>query len=139
MPNVENHHQGMGTYSTVSDTQANAASNIDPANTVQTGQVVDSAATPAVQDPLSALVSGIGGIVLFPGRVIVQQFAGAGGDPLDMSHLPVTILLSAAAWYGLYWYFFARKDGGGGFATRKKRRVVRRHTASASSADEGDE
>lgn len=59
--------------------------------------------TPA--SPVSNLAQGIGGILLFPGRMIVQQFVGT-GDPLDTSHLPITVLLSAAVWYGAYWYFF---------------------------------
>lgn len=53
------------------------------------------------------LASGIGQILLFPGKTIVSQFVGA-GDPLDTSHLPITVLLSAAAWYAAYWWFFQR-------------------------------
>ena len=59
--------------------------------------------------PVSNLAQGIGGILLFPGRMLVQQFVGA-GDPLDTSHLPITVLLSAAIWYGTYWYFFKRTE-----------------------------
>jgi hypothetical protein len=82
-------------------------------NPVPTPAQVDASdAPPVVADtpsPIASLASGIGSIVLFPGRLVVQQFAGT-GDPLDMSHLPVTILLSLGAWYGLYWYL--TKPGG---------------------------
>lgn len=57
--------------------------------------------------PALNLASGVGQILLFPGKTIVSQFVGT-GDPLDTSHLPITVLLSAAAWCGLYWYFFQR-------------------------------
>ena len=57
--------------------------------------------------PVANLAQGVGGILLFPGRMIVQQFVGT-GDPLDTSHLPITVLLSAAIWYGAYWYLFER-------------------------------
>ena len=88
------------------ETSSGPGSNIDPANTVENGTVVDASASPvAAPSPVSSLASGIGGVLLFPGQMIVQQFMGtSGGDPLDMSHLPITILLSAGAWYGLYWY-----------------------------------
>ncbi len=59
--------------------------------------------------PTLNLASGVGQILLFPGKTIVSQFVGT-GDPLDTSHLPITVLLSAAAWYGLYWYFFQRNS-----------------------------
>lgn len=57
--------------------------------------------------PTMNLASGVGQILLFPGKTIVSQFVGV-GDPLDTSHLPITILLSAAAWYAAYWWFFQR-------------------------------
>ena len=57
--------------------------------------------------PTINLASGIGQILLFPGKTIVSQFVGT-GDPLDTSHLPITVLLSAAAWYAAYWWFFQR-------------------------------
>ncbi len=57
--------------------------------------------------PTINLASGVGQILLFPGKTIVSQFVGT-GDPLDASHLPITVLLSAAAWYAAYWWFFQR-------------------------------
>jgi hypothetical protein len=65
------------------------------------------AAPAAAAPPTTMLASGVGQILLFPGKTIVSQFVGA-GDPLDASHLPITVLLSAAAWYAAYWYFFQR-------------------------------
>lgn len=62
---------------------------------------------PSGASATSNLASGIGGILLFPGKTIVSQFVGS-GDPLDTSHLPITVLVSAAAWYALYYYFFGR-------------------------------
>jgi hypothetical protein len=112
MPSV-GYEGGLGTYSTTASTQATPDSQYNSATTVQTGAVVDQGALPpsvSASSPVASLASGIGGIVLFPGRVLVQQFIGVGGDPTDMSHLPVTVLLSAAAWYGLYWWL--TKPGG---------------------------
>jgi hypothetical protein len=58
--------------------------------------------------PVQGLLSGVGGILLFPGQVIVKQFVGE-GDPLDTSHLPITVLISAAAWYAAYYFLFQHK------------------------------
>lgn len=107
MPSVDNNLRspGMGTYTNPSSTSSAPDPGINPASTIATGQVPDVQMVPVdnASSPVSNLVSGIGGVLLFPGRVLVQSFVGA-GDPLDMSHLPVTILLSLGAWYGLYWY-----------------------------------
>ena len=89
-----------GLGAALGDTTASAPSG------TQAGGANAPAGTPA--SPASGLASGIGSILLFPGRIIVSQFAGTSGDALDSSHLPITILLSAAAWYGAYWYFFVR-------------------------------
>lgn len=102
MPSVN----GVGSYTDASATSAVPDSTYNPATTVATGDVVDQT-PPTGTSPVASLASGIGGVLLFPGRVIVQQFTT---DPMDMSHLPVTILLSLGAWYGLYWYL--SKPGG---------------------------
>lgn len=104
MPSVG--YDGMGTYTTA--TATNAPSD-QPQVAINTGVPVDQA-PPMPVSPVQSLASGIGGILLFPGRILVQQFIGPTGDPMDMSHLPVTVLLSAAAWYGAYWYLFERSS-----------------------------
>lgn len=57
--------------------------------------------------PVNSLANGVGSILLFPGTTIVSQFVGT-GDPLDASHLPITVIISAAAWYAL-WHFFVKE------------------------------
>lgn len=103
MPSVN----GVGSYVDTGATNAVPDSKYSPQTTVATGEVVQPIEAPS---PVSSLAGGIGSVLLFPGRLLVQQFVGPGGDPLDMSHMPVTILLSLGAWYGLYWYL--TKPGG---------------------------
>ncbi len=91
---------GIGMGSTTTSTTDPLQAQAPPDTNVST--------TPGAQPaPTLNLASGVGQILLFPGKTIVSQFVGT-GDPLDTSHLPITVLLSAAAWYGLYWYFFQR-------------------------------
>jgi hypothetical protein len=52
----------------------------------------------AAPSPLSNFAGGVGSILLFPGTVLVSPFVGT-GDPLDTSHLPITVIISAVAWY----------------------------------------
>src|SRR4051812_12677978 len=103
MPSVN----GVGSYADTQATNAMPDTNYNPATTVATGDVVNQLPPTDTRSPVASLASGIGGVLLFPGRIVVQQFTS---DPMDMSHLPVTILISLGAWYGLYWYL--SKPGG---------------------------
>lgn len=107
MPSVHNSGPGLGSYVSSSDT---AQTSTDPIAVDASGLPANPPPPPATSaaSPIAALTQGVSGIVMFPGKLIVQQFIGA-GDPLDMSHLPVTLILSACFWYGAYWYFFQHK------------------------------
>ncbi len=117
MPSVHSTGPGIGSYANSSDTTQTSS---NPIAVDSSGLPSNPPPAPATQTstPLASLTNGVGSLLLFPGKLIVQQFIGT-GDPMDMSHLPITLLLSAVAWYGAYWYLF-EKRGSAPWASKRK-------------------